>query len=56
MLKAQCQCEDCGYTVRVARQWVVEVGAPVCPDHMEPMAVDMPDEDPGEGEDLKEAA
>lgn len=53
MIKATCECDGCGYTVRLARKWV-EVGAPVCPVHMEPMVVEMPegdgaeDRDPGE--------
>lgn len=29
MLK--CQCEGCGYTVRTARKWLEDVGAPICP-------------------------
>ncbi len=27
------QCEACGYTVRLSRKWIVDVGAPHCPDH-----------------------
>lgn len=29
MLK--CVCDDCGYTVRLARKWMEEVGLPICP-------------------------
>jgi len=29
MLK--CECVTCGYTVRTARKWLEEAGAPVCP-------------------------
>ena len=36
MLK--CECEFCGYTVRVARTWL-EYGAPVCPVHREEMDI-----------------
>jgi hypothetical protein len=60
LLKAFCECDGCGYTVRLARKWVEEIGPPVCPAHMEPMVVpDMADEDPGEGDfdnEEKEAA
>ena len=27
----KCSCETCGYTVRVARKWIDEAGAPFCP-------------------------
>jgi len=33
MLKAEC--DECGYTVRITRKWVSEVGAPHCPHHGE---------------------
>ncbi|MBO6507332.1 MAG: SprT-like domain-containing protein [Roseibium sp.] len=36
LIKAEC---GCGYTVRVTRKWLEEVGAPLCPLHGE-MAVD----------------
>jgi len=42
LLKAECGEEGCGYTVRVAAKWVKEVGAPLCPRHGSPMAVDLP--------------
>ncbi len=29
MLK--CECVTCGYTVRTARKWLEEAGAPLCP-------------------------
>lgn len=44
MLK--CECETCGYTVRTARKWLEEAGAPVCPAeghgamHHEPLEAD----------------
>lgn len=44
MFKAEC---DCGYTVRVARKWVAEIGAPHCPAHGE-MIVDLPDDEDGD--------
>ena len=28
----KCQCDICGYTVRVTRKWL-DIGAPHCPDH-----------------------
>lgn len=31
MLKTEC--ETCGYTARVSKKWLVEVGAPHCPEH-----------------------
>lgn len=42
LLKATCGGEDgeaCGYTVRVTRKWVVDLGAPCCPRHG-PMTVE----------------
>jgi hypothetical protein len=27
----KCECATCGYTVRTARKWLEEVGAPLCP-------------------------
>jgi hypothetical protein len=47
MLKAECR--DCGYTVRVARKWLEEVGAPHCPAHGE-MTAEIPEDEEGEGE------
>jgi hypothetical protein len=29
MLK--CECATCGYTVRTARKWLEQAGAPLCP-------------------------
>jgi len=29
MLK--CECQACGYTVRIARKWLETAGAPLCP-------------------------
>jgi hypothetical protein len=44
LLKAECAGEDgCGYTVRVTKRWVDDVGAPWCPIHGE-MTVTMPEE------------
>jgi len=37
MLK--CICPVCGYTVRVAGKWLVDMGAPHCPDHGEMQSV-----------------
>lgn len=45
-------CEQCGYTIRTARKWIAEKGAPICPEHFEPMiceGVELPGEG-GEGE------
>jgi hypothetical protein len=54
MLKATCDEAGCGYTVRLAKKWIVEVGAPVCPKHLTPMVCEGLDDEPGEddgGED-----
>jgi hypothetical protein len=32
MLKAQCACDGCGYTIRITRKWA-DVGLPECPAH-----------------------
>ncbi len=31
MKKAVCGCDGCGYTVRLTRKWMEEVGLPICP-------------------------
>jgi hypothetical protein len=31
----KCECAECGYVARVARQWLDEQGAPHCPAHGE---------------------
>ena len=38
LMKAVCEDEECGFTVRITRKWVEAVGAPHCPAHGE-MAV-----------------
>jgi hypothetical protein len=49
MLK--CECSQCGYTVRTARKWLEEAGAPICPkdDHgrmiHDPLDEDEPEEE-----------
>ena len=49
MLK--CECATCGYTVRTARKWLEQAGAPLCPieDHgqMEHEPLDDDSEDEG---------
>lgn len=45
MLKAECRC---GYTVRITRKWLDEVGAPHCPNHGE-MEVEDQGEEKGDG-------
>ena len=47
----KCECAECGYTARVARKWLEDVGAPHCPEHGE-MKVDGVEE----GAELAEAA
>jgi hypothetical protein len=45
-------CPDCGYTVRTARKWIVEVGLPICPKDMVKMTGEGLDgEDPDELEE-----
>ena len=34
----KCECEGCGYTVRVTRKWVEDAGTPICPTDQQPMA------------------
>lgn len=53
-LKAECIEDGCGYTCRLTRKWIVEVGPPICPKHMLPMiceGVGGDDEDGDEGEE-----
>ncbi|WP_152048839.1 transcription elongation protein SprT [Aureimonas psammosilenae] len=33
LLKAECNDQECGYTVRITSKWVDELGAPLCPRH-----------------------
>jgi hypothetical protein len=33
LLKAECEGEECGYTVRITAMWVDKLGAPHCPKH-----------------------
>ena len=33
LLKAECEAEGCGYTVRITKKWLDDVGAPCCPKH-----------------------
>ncbi|HEV2651699.1 MAG TPA: transcription elongation protein SprT [Rhizomicrobium sp.] len=40
----KCWCEECGYVVRSTRKWIIEKGAPSCPEHGE-MSTDLPVED-----------
>jgi hypothetical protein len=53
MIKAVCEHDDgCGYTVRLARKWIDEVGTPLCPKHLIAMTcegLDPEDGDDGEG-------
>src|SRR5262249_32833811 len=44
LLKAECA--ECGYTCRVTKKWLAEKGAPICPCNMQPMAANLPKEDP----------
>lgn len=34
------QCTECGYTARVTRKWIEEMGAPLCPCNSSPMEVE----------------
>ena len=42
LLKAECDGEGCGYTVRITAKWVDDIGAPLCPRHGA-MGVDRPE-------------
>ena len=37
LLKAQC--DECGYTCRITKKWIVAAGPPLCPTHLMPMTV-----------------
>lgn len=50
----KCECVECGYTVRTARKWIEEKGAPICPADRVPMVCEGV-EPAGEDED-REAA
>lgn len=39
----KCECDECGYTVRVARKWL-DIGPPHCPQHG-PMSAELPPDD-----------
>lgn len=39
----KCECPECGYTARVTRKWLDDIGAPHCPKHGV-MAYTIPDE------------
>lgn len=41
----KCQCETCGYLVRVTRKWVEEAGEPICPTDQISMTCDAIEED-----------
>jgi hypothetical protein len=45
----KCECPECGYTARVSRKWLDDVGAPKCPKHGV-MAYTIPDELEGDDE------
>jgi hypothetical protein len=48
----KCECETCGYTVRVTRKWVEDAGTPICPTDQTSMACDaIDDEDAEDGDD-----
>lgn len=51
MIKAVCTLEGCGYQVRLTRKWIEEVGAPICPRHMEAMTCEGLDLGDGEGDE-----
>jgi hypothetical protein len=49
LLKAECEGDGCGYTVRITAKWVDEIGAPLCPKHGA-MRVERGDDDEETGE------
>jgi hypothetical protein len=51
MLKCECMEDGCGYTVRTARKWLVDVGFPICPKHLTPMVCEGLDSEDGDSED-----
>ena len=40
----KCECEACGYNVRVTRKWLDQTGAPLCPCNAKSMKFEIPDE------------
>jgi hypothetical protein len=46
----KCECEDCGYNVRVTRKWVESDGAPICPTDKVAMKCDAVDGEEEEDE------
>lgn len=46
----KCECKQTGYTVRITRKWLEEVGAPICPATNKPMSYEIPDDLDFEGE------
>lgn len=46
----KCECEECGYNVRVTRKWVESAGAPLCPTDEVSMKCDAVDGEEEEGE------
>src|SRR3546814_18282994 len=51
MLK--CECAECGYTVRTARKWLEQAGAPLCPieDHGQMSHEPLDDDEGGDPDD-----
>lgn len=47
----KCECEDCGYNVRVTRKWVESSGAPICPTDQVSMKCDAIEGEEGEGDE-----
>ena len=52
MFKCECRVETCGYTVRISRKWLDDVGVPHCPKHgkMESDYIPNEGEEDGSGE------
>lgn len=40
----KCECDQCGYNVRVTRKWLDEAGAPYCPCNKKAMGFEIPKE------------
>ena len=51
----KCVCKECGYSARTSRKWIIEIGAPFCPNHGEMEADKEALEKFNEAEDIRNA-
>ena len=41
----KCVCGDCGYTARIARKWIDDLGTPICPADNRHLSAELPEDD-----------